>query len=69
MYIDTVRKIPLIGKNASNIGSKLYIRNNKFDVKHLDKFIGSSTNQRMSSLMKYQTNNYFGDSYRENQIQ
>ena len=48
LYIDTVRKIPLIGKNASNIGSKLYVRSNQFDVEHLDQFIGSETNKRMS---------------------
>lgn len=40
--------MPLIGQDASNKGLKIYLRGYHFGVKHLDNFIKSDINKKMS---------------------
>lgn len=46
--LDNIKATPLIGPDASTLGPKLYMRGTTWDVKHMDKFINSSINKRLS---------------------
>lgn len=46
--VDTVKKTPLVGPDASDLGPKLYMRGTTWDANHMDRFINSNVNKRLS---------------------
>ena len=46
--VDKVKNTPLIGNDASDLGPKLYLRGTTWDANHMDRFINSSVNKRLS---------------------
>ena len=47
--VDQVKSIPLVGADASDMGPKLYLRGTTWDANHMDRFINSSVNKRLSN--------------------
>ena len=41
-----------MGNDASNLGPKLYLRGTTWDANHMDRFINSSVNKRLSNNSK-----------------
>ena len=46
--VDQVKTTPLVGTDASDMGTKLYLRGTTWDANHMDRFINSSVNKRLS---------------------
>ena len=46
--VDQVKNTPLVGNDASDLGPKLYLRGTTWDANHMDRFINSSVNKRLS---------------------
>ena len=44
-----MKNTPLLGENASDLGTGLYLRGTNYNAQHLDKFINSEVNVRFSS--------------------